>query len=501
MDRPIRTRVAPSPTGDPHVGTAYVALFNLAFARSQGGNFVLRIEDTDRSRSSEASEAAILRSLRWLGLEWDEGPDVGGPHGPYRQSERSAHYLEAAEQLLASGHAFRCFCDAERLDAVRRTQQAAGETPRYDGRCLTLSEQDVQARLAAGEPNVVRLNVPSQGVCTVSDLFRGDIEIDWRQVDMQVLLKSDGMPTYHLANVVDDHLMEISHVIRGEEWINSAPKHLRLYEALGWTPPVLAHLPLLRNADRSKLSKRRNPTSIEYYRRMGFLPEALTNFLGLMGHSMADGREQFALSEFVAEFDIARVSLGAPVFDGEKLAWLNGQWLRGLGDDAFAERVGDWLFDRERLMALVPLVKQRTERLADLPGMVDYLLGEPPAPTAEALRDAGLDEEALLEVLQFALWRLEALTRWEREAIVEALSGLADALGLKVRALLAPLFVAVASRRVALPLYDSLVVLGPELSRARLRRALDVLGGVSKKQAKRLEKRYRGLAGGGGEAG
>ena len=219
MDRPIRTRVAPSPTGDPHVGTAYVALFNLAFARSQGGSFVLRIEDTDRSRSSDASEAAILRSLRWLGLEWDEGPDVGGPHGPYRQSERSAHYLEAAEQLLASGHAFRCFCDAERLDAVRRTQQAAGETPRYDGRCLTLSEQDVQARLAAGEPNVVRLNVPSQGVCTVSDLFRGDIEIDWRQVDMQVLLKSDGMPTYHLANVVDDHLMEISHVIRGEEWI------------------------------------------------------------------------------------------------------------------------------------------------------------------------------------------------------------------------------------------------------------------------------------------
>ena len=234
---------------------------------------------------------------------------------------------------------------------------------------------------------------------------------------------------------------------------------------------------------------------------MGFLPEALTNFLGLMGHSMADGREQFALSEFVAEFDIARVSLGAPVFDGEKLAWLNGQWLRGLGDDAFAERVGDWLFDRERLMALVPLVKQRTERLADLPGMVDYLLGEPPAPTAEALRDAGLDDEALLEVLQFALWRLEALTRWEREAIVEALSGLADALGLKVRALLAPLFVAVASRRVALPLYDSLVVLGPELSRARLRRALDVLGGVSKKQAKRLEKRYRGLAEAGGEAG
>ncbi len=277
----MRTRIAPSPTGDPHVGTAFVALINYCFARRNGGQFLLRIEDTDRARSTPASERAILDALHWLGLTWDEGPDVGGPHGPYRQSERTAIYREHADLLLEKGHAFRCFCTAERLEAMRAEQRALGKPAAYDGHCLHLTSDEVERQLAAGDPYVVRMKVPREGVCIVPDLLRGNVEFEWRTVDMQVLLKSDGMPTYHLANVVDDHLMEITHVMRGEEWLSSAPKHILLYEYFGWEMPVLCHLPLLRNADRSKLSKRKNPTGILFYKRMGYLPEALLNFLGL----------------------------------------------------------------------------------------------------------------------------------------------------------------------------------------------------------------------------
>ena len=493
MTQRIRTRVAPSPTGDPHVGTAYVALFNLAFARANGGDFVLRIEDTDRERSTAESERAIVSALQWLGLNWDEGPDVDGAFGPYRQSERGDRYTEAADQLLADGNAFRCFCTPERLDEVRRSQQLAKETPRYDGHCSTLSAAEVERRMAAGERHVVRMRVPDEGTCVVDDLLRGPIEIAWDQVDMQVLLKSDGMPTYHLANVVDDHDMAISHVIRGEEWINSAPKHLLLYRYFGWDAPALAHLPLLRNPDKSKLSKRKNPTSIEFYRRMGYLPEALLNFLGLMGYSMADGREEFDLQTFLSEFDLARISLGAPVFDQEKLSWLNGQWLRGLSDEAFASRVREWLLNEDRLLPLVPLVKERTERLCDLVGMADYLLGEPSEITADSFSVTGLEADVIVERLQYVTWRLDALREWTREALVAEHTRLAGELDLKIRELLAPLFVALSGRAVSLPLYDSMVQLGPDLTRARLRRALEALGGVSKKQAKRLEKRYREL--------
>ena len=495
----VRTRVAPSPTGDPHVGTAYVALFNMAFARSQGGQFLLRIEDTDQARSTAESEAAILEAFRWLGLEWDEGPEVGGPHGPYRQSERGALYQEAADQLVADGHAFPCFCTAERLDEVRRAQQLAKETPRYDGHCLSLAKDEAAARIQAGEAYVIRMKIPETGSCVINDLFRGEIEIAWSQIDMQVLVKSDGMPTYHLANVVDDHHMAITHVIRGEEWINSAPKHRLLYDYFGWEAPVLAHLPLLRNPDKSKLSKRKNPTGINYYRRMGYLPEALVNFLGLMGHSMPDGAEVFNLDAFIAAFSLDRITLGAPVFDQEKLAWLNGQWLRGLSDQAFADRVVDWGLNRDSLMPLVPLIKPRTERLCDLAPMVGYLLGARRSLSAEDFEGLALEGEALLEALQFTLWRLEALGDWRRPALVATVEGLASALGMKIRVLLAPLFVALSGQAVSLPLYDSLVFLGPDLSRARLREGLEALGGVSKKAAKRLEKRYAELDQGGAD--
>ena len=244
MSQPIRTRIAPSPTGDPHVGTAYMALFNLAFAQRHGGSMILRIEDTDRQRSTEKSEQAIIDALKWLGLQWDEGPDCGGDHGPYRQSERLEIHQREVERLIEEGHAYRCFCTQERLDELRKSQIANKETPRYDGRCLNLTEEEIQAKLAAGEPYVVRLKVPAEGVCVFEDELRGEVSIDWKQIDHQILQKSDGYPTYHLANVVDDHLMGITHVIRGEEWISSTPKHVLLYQALGWETPVFAHLPL-----------------------------------------------------------------------------------------------------------------------------------------------------------------------------------------------------------------------------------------------------------------
>ncbi|MDB4806885.1 glutamate--tRNA ligase, partial [Pseudomonadales bacterium] len=291
----VRTRIAPSPTGDPHVGTAYIALFNLCFARQHNGKFVLRIEDTDRARSTAHSEQVIYDSLRWLGLDWDEGPDVGGNYGPYRQSERGDIYAKHAQQLLDSGHAFKCYRTTAELAELREAIKASGENRALKPSDLILDEAEQQRRQKQGDAYVVRMQVPAAGSVVVHDLLRGEIELHWDNVDAQILLKSDGMPTYHLANVVDDHLMEITHVLRGEEWINSAPKHKLLYEYFGWDMPVLCHLPLLRNPDKSKLSKRKNPTSILYYQRMGYLPEALLNYLGRMGWSMPDEREKFSL--------------------------------------------------------------------------------------------------------------------------------------------------------------------------------------------------------------
>ncbi len=491
----VRTRIAPSPTGDPHVGTAYIALFNLCFARQHGGQFLLRIEDTDQTRSTPESEQAILDSLRWLGIEWDEGPDVGGEHGPYRQSERMGIYRQYADELVAKGHAFYCFATAEELDEMRREQQARGETPKYDGRGLTLSEAEVQRRLAASEPYVIRMKIPEQGSCRVQDMLRGEIEIEWSQVDMQVLLKADGMPTYHLANVVDDHLMGITHVIRGEEWINSAPKHLKLYEYFGWQAPVLCHLPLLRNPDKSKLSKRKNPTSILYYQRVGYLPEALLNYLGRMGWSMPDEREKFSLAEMQAHFDINRVSLGGPIFDVEKLSWLNGLWIReDLSDEQLADRLHDWAYNRDNLLKLLPHARGRMETFSDLAPLAAFLVSGT-LPLSDSQFEANsLPLEQQKELLQFALWRLEALRTWERDAIFNELKTLSTQMDIKLKEFLAPIFIAIAGTTASFSVMDAMVLLGPDLSRARLRHALEVLGGVGKKQLKKLEKTYAGLS-------
>jgi glutamyl-tRNA synthetase len=487
----VRTRIAPSPTGEPHVGTAYIALFNQCFAKAHGGEFILRIEDTDQTRSTPESEKAILDSLKWLGLDWAEGPDCGGDKGPYRQSERKDIYGQYAEQLVEKGHAFHCFCSTERLDALRLKQADEKTQIGYDGHCKQLSEDEVASKIAAGESNVVRMDVPREGICEVQDMLRGKIDIEWSQVDMQILLKADGMPTYHLANVVDDHLMDISHVIRGEEWINSAPKHLLLYKYFGWQAPVLCHLPLLRNTDKSKLSKRKNPTGILYYKEMGYLPEALINYLGRMGWSMPDEREQFTLAEMQAEFDITRVSLGGPIFDTEKLNWLNGQWIRDLDDQALAEKLVAWAFNREKLLQFLPFAKPRMETFSDLAPLGSYLLsGMLPLTPADFAANK-LELEAQMEVLQFALWRLEALRSWDRDSIFNTLKALSDQMEVKLKEFLAPLFVAVAGTTESISVMDSMVLLGPDVSRARLRHAINAtLGGFGKKKLKKLDKAY-----------
>jgi glutamyl-tRNA synthetase len=489
----VRTRIAPSPTGDPHVGTAYIALFNYCFAQQHHGDFILRIEDTDQSRSTPESEQAILDSLKWLGLKWSEGPDVGGSKGPYRQSERLDIYHKYVQELIDNGHAFYCFRTQDELEKIRAERKAAGLNPGIKGD-LVLPEDEVNARLAAGESYVVRMHVPKEGVCKVSDRLRGDIDVDFSQVDNQILLKSDGMPTYHLANVVDDHLMEITHVIRGEEWINSAPKHILLYEYFGWDIPQFCHMPLLRNPDKSKLSKRKNPTSIGYYQRMGFLPEALLNYLGRMGWSMPDQREKFTLADMIESFDIQRVSLGGPIFDVEKLRWLNGVWIREeLDAQAFIQRFLDWGFNEDYLCESVPHIQGRVEVLSDIVPLGGFLLSGMPAINKEDFSAIKMDDDVLVKSLQFILWKFEQQSSWNKDALLQICQELAEALQLKLKVVLSPLFIAISGSSSSISVLDAMVVLGPDMSRARIRHAISVLGGLSKKQLKKVEKEYRSL--------
>jgi len=490
----VRTRIAPSPTGDPHVGTAYIALFNLCYARQHGGKFILRIEDTDQLRSTQKSEDDILAALSWLGLDWDEGPDKGGAFGPYRQSERSDIYKEHVEQLLNDGHAFHCFCSAERLTELRAQQMADKKPLGYDGHCLQLSEAEKAELLSKNLPHVIRMKVPETGCCVVKDMLRDNVEIDWQQIDMQVLMKSDGLPTYHLANVVDDHLMQITHVIRGEEWINSAPKHLLLYQYFGWEAPQLCHMPLLRNADKSKLSKRKNPTSIGYYQRMGYLPEALCNYLGMMGWSMPDEREMFSMREMIEHFDIDRVSLGGPVFDAEKLNWLNGRYLREvLSDDEFMQRFSQWAFHPEALRAIVPLIKQRVERFTDIAPLAAFFFSGLPEISEQDFTHKQLVLDDSKKILQFLAWRIEELDAWHRDRIEKVCMQLAENMNFKIRDFLFPVFIAIAGTPVSTSVIDAMAILGLDIVRARLRHAIETLGGVSKKQIKNLEKEYLSL--------
>ncbi len=484
----VRTRVAPSPTGDPHVGTAYVALVNYLFAKQNGGQFLLRIEDTDRARSTESSERVILDALRWLGVGWDEGPDIGGSHGPYRQSERLAIYAKFADELLADGNAFHCFCTPERLDALRKEQQRASLPTGYDGRCLALSAVEVARERAAGVPSVVRMVVPRGEKLVIEDLLRGPIEFDSDTVDMQVLVKSDGWPTYHLANVVDDHLMEITHVMRGEEWLSSAPKHLLLYRAFGWEMPKIAHLPLLRNADRSKLSKRKNPTSILFYKRMGYLPEALANFLGLLSVPPIEGEELMDMTQMIAQFSLEKISLGGPIFDTTKLDWLNGRFLREKLDDAtFGARVREWALNETYLGEIAPLARSRIERLSDLAGLCSFLFAGRLDPSAEALRGK-LDDETSRKAFVLALAIFDTMPEWTTASVQASVRRVGEILEMKLRDVVRPFYVATTGSPQSLPLFESMELLGRDLVRERFRVALEKLGGAKNAEAEQWKK-------------
>jgi glutamyl-tRNA synthetase len=406
-----------------------------------------------------------------------------------------AIYADYAQQLVDAGKAFVCYRTSEELDALREARRAAGNSTALKPSDLQLPADEVDKRRAADAPYVIRMMVPEgEGSCAVDDLLRGTIELDWTMVDAQILLKSDGMPTYHLANVVDDHLMGITHVLRGEEWINSAPKHKLLYEYFGWDMPVLCHLPLLRNPDKSKLSKRKNPTSILYYQRMGYLPEALLNYLGRMGWSMPDESEKFSLAQMLEHFDIQRVSLGGPIFDREKLNWLNGLWIReDLSEAELAQRLVDWAYNGDNLRRVLPHAQKRMETLSDFAPLAAFLVSGTLPLNAASFDGVKVEHEVLVERLQYSLWRLEALRQWDRDSIWNELKSLADAMEVKVKDFLAPLFIAIAGSSASFSVVDSMELLGPDMSRMRIRHAIDVLGGVSKKAAKRLEKRYREL--------
>ena len=475
----VRVRIAPSPTGEPHVGTAYIALFNYLFAKKNGGEFILRIEDTDATRSTAEFEEKVLDALKWTGLKWSEGPDVGGPYGPYRQSERKDIYRPFVEQLVRDGHAFRCFCTPERLEMMRDAQRAKGMAPKYDGLCLHLKAEEVTERMEAGEPSVVRMKIPTEGSCKFNDGVYGDVEIPWDSVDMQVLLKADGMPTYHMANVVDDHLMKITHVARGEEWLASVPKHILLYQYLGLEPPKFMHLSLMRNADKSKLSKRKNPTSISYYSALGYLPEALMNFLGLFFVQIADGEELLTMDELAEKFDPENLSKAGAIFDVQKLDWLNGRWIREkLTPEDFLSRIFDWASENDRLTEGLKLAQSRISKLGELPPLAGFLLANDVGLTPASFAGLKTSPAETLEIVNTVQFDLEKIVEWNVATIEEELRAISDRLGKKLRVVTPPLFVAVSGSQRSLPLFDSMALLGRSVVRQRLKVASQVLASM-----------------------
>jgi glutamyl-tRNA synthetase len=485
----IRTRIAPSPTGDPHVGTAYVALFNYALARKNRGQFILRIEDTDRQRSSLASEQMIYDALRWLGLSWAEGPDVGGPHAPYRQSERTALYRRYARELVERGAAYPCFCTPERLQALREEQKANKQTViGYDGLCRRLDRAESARRAESGEPYVIRLAMPQVEELFVRDYLRGEIRFERPQLDDTILLKSDGFPTYHLANVVDDHLMEITHVLRAEEWLSSLPKHVVLYQAFGWDAPVFCHLPLLRNKDHSKISKRKNPVSLNYFRREGFLPEATLNYLALMGWSMPDGRDVFDLDEFVENMTLDRISLGGPIFDIEKLCWLNGKHLRALGSEQVLARLRQHVLSDDYLLRVLPLCLERIETLGEF---IDYgsfffvnALAYDDAAKKSMMPKGRTPAEIAKLLDKFVQLYIDPVLDWNAETVEAAFSALPETSGLTRKEAFMTLRVVLTGHSASPPLIESAVVLGKEVCRERLQAAAAMLRAMKPEASK-----------------
>ncbi|MBI2641546.1 glutamate--tRNA ligase [Candidatus Roizmanbacteria bacterium] len=450
----VRTRIAPSPTGeDIHIGNLYTALINWAWAKKNKGKFIVRIEDTDRSRLVRDSEQKILKTLKAYGLTYDEGPDIGGPYKPYRQSERLDYYKKYAEELIDKGVAYYCTCTKERLDELRTLQQKQKQIPKYDKFCL-VRQTDVKQEIKKGKQFVIRFNVLSGKEIVFRDVIRGDIKILSDNLDDQVLLKSDGFPTYHLAVVVDDYLMKITHVIRAEEWLSSTPKHILLYKAFGWDMPIYAHVPILRNPDRSKLSKRKNPVWASWYLKQGFLPEAVLNYLALMGWSHPKQIEIFNLEEFVKVFDLKNIKSVGPAFDQVKLEWINGEYIRKTPDSKLKSLIFESLekkYPEDLIEKTVPLVRERIKKLADYLPLCEFFFEKP--------KKYNLDLSQKKDLLKRIYEELSKISSWKAEVIGEKMQNLAKKLGVKNSEFFMTLRVAITGKKISPPLNESMEVL------------------------------------------
>jgi len=447
-----RTRIAPSPTGqDLHIGNVYTALLNYSWAKRNNGKFILRIEDTDRTRLVEGAEGTIKNSLKWFGITYDEGPDVPGPFEPYRQSERLDLYKKYAEELIDKGSAYYCFCDSERLSSMRSVQEASGLPTLYDGLCKRFSISEAKEKIKE-EAYVIRMNAPEEGKTEFEDLVRGKIEFENKLIDDQIILKSDGFPTYHLAVVVDDHLMEISHVIRAEEWISSTPKHVLLYKFFNWDLPIFAHVPILRNPDKSKLSKRKNPVWVSWYISEGFLPEAILNFLALMGWSHPDQKDKFDLSEFISLFDPKDLKPVGPVFDVAKLEWLNGLYIREMNSEDLKRKLEKFykddhelsaIFDSKHINLLIGLAQSRMKKLSEFKDLVN-------APQKQ--REFTQDEKKAGEKLLKMLYEI-APSDWREEMILNRLKNFRDQEGVSMKVI----YFLITGKEQGLPLIETMI--------------------------------------------
>ncbi|HLW00668.1 MAG TPA: glutamate--tRNA ligase [Ktedonobacterales bacterium] len=487
---PVRVRFAPSPTGIQHIGGYRTCIFIWLFARRYGGQFLLRIEDTDTGRSVPEAVDALLDGLRWLDVLPDEGPIVGGPYGPYYQTQRAALYHYYADELIKRGGAYRCYCTPERLDAMRKEQEARGiQSVRYDRRCRYLTPEERKAHEDAGESFVVRLAVPLEGKTVVKDLLRGDVIFDNDQLQDTILLKSNGLPTYHLANVIDDHLMRISHVTRGaNDWLPSAPYHVLTYQFFGWEQPIWVHMPVVLGKDRKKLSKRHGAEPLSYYQEQGYLPEAIINYLALLGWSYDDKTDILSREQLMASFSLDRLSISDAMFDSERLLWMNGYYIRLLSPEELAERTIPFLeraegagglpgnvarpLDKAYVARVLKLEQERMKTLGEAAQLVPFFFTDDLHYQAEALIGKGMDREKARTGLQRALALLESLPTWEASTMEEPMRALADELGLKPGQLFMSARVAISGRTVSPPLFETMEVLGRERTLARLRQAL-----------------------------
>ena len=485
-DQPVRVRYAPSPTGYPHVGNIRTALFNWLFAQHYGGRFILRIEDTDRARIVEGALESILASLRWLGMDWDEGPDVGGEYGPYFQSERSGLYQPIADQLIKDGRAYYCYCSPERLKTMREEQARRKQPPGYDRLCRDLSNEERAKLETQGINPVLRFKTPLEGQTSFHDLIRGDVTVGNSTLDDFVLLKSDGYPTYHLASIVDDHAMRISHVLRADEWLASSPRHVLLYEAIGYKPPQFIHLPMILGPDHAKLSKRHGTTALTDYQKQGYLPQSMVNFLALLGWSLDDKTELFTIEELIQHFSVERLSKTGAIFNVEKLNWMNGVYMRNLPAKEFIERAIPFLekglppeverpLPLDYLRRILPLEHERAKTFSELPELVSFFFSRDLEYDANLLLVKKMTREKALEALTTAGERLGALGSFDATTLEELIRPLATELELKTGELFGTLRVAVTGRTAAPPLFETMEVLGRERCLERIDTALQKL--------------------------